>query len=43
MQSEAIIKTVFEHHVQPLRALEARNQLVLSSQSEAPCTAAESS
>ena len=27
MQSEAINKTVFEHHVQPLRALEARNQL----------------
>ena len=27
VQSEAIIETVFEHHVQPLRALEARNQL----------------
>ena len=31
VQSEAIIETVFEHHVQPLRALEARNQLVISS------------
>jgi len=28
-QSEAIIETVIEHHLKPLRALEARNQLAI--------------